>query len=124
MIFFDRSIPRSVAQALRLVRDDIRWLDDEFASDAPDRVWLREVGRRERLVVSRDKRSRHRPAERQAIIDNGVGCFVLVQSANPTQWEYLRLIVALLDHMEDLFATTARPFVYGIDRAGGLRRLV
>lgn len=64
MIFFDRAIPRSVAQALQLVRDDIRWLDDEFPSDTPDRVWLREVGRaprngKGRVAASQLRRANH-----------------------------------------------------------------
>ena len=124
MIFFDRSIPRSVARALQLVRDDVRWLDDEFPRDTSDREWLREVGQREWLVISRDKRIRWRPAEKQAIIDHRVGCFCITQGANPTRWEYLRLIAPLLDRMEDIFATVERPFIYGIDKAGNLTRLI
>ena len=124
MIFFDRSIPRSVAEALKLVRDDVRWLEDEFPGDVKDPVWLAEVGRREWLVLSRDKRIRYRPAEKQAIIQHRVGCFCIMQGSNPTRWEYLRLIVPLLDRMEEIFATVERPFLYGIDKAGNLTRLI
>ena len=46
MIFLDRSVPKSIAQALQLVRDDVRWLEDEFPHDTKDTEWLAEVARR------------------------------------------------------------------------------
>lgn len=124
MIFVDRSIPRSVAEALKLVRADVRWLEDEFPHDASDAEWLREMGIRGWLVIGRDRRIRYRPAEKQAILDYRVGYFCIAQDANPTRWEYLRLIVGTLDRMEMLFATTARPFIYGIYKDGAFRRLL
>jgi hypothetical protein len=124
MIFIDRSIPRSVAEALKLVRADVRWLEDEFPHDVKDADWLREAGRREWLVIGRDRRIRHRTAEKRAILDYRVGYFCIAQDANPTRWEYLRLIVGTLDQMEHLFATVERPFIYGIYRDGAFRRLL
>lgn len=124
MIFIDRSIPRSVAEALKLVREDVRWLEDEFAHDVPDADWLREVGSRGWLVIGRDRRIRYRPAEKQAILDHRVGYFCIAQDANPTRWEYLRLIVGTLDQMEQLFATVERPFIYGVYKDGAFRRLL
>src|SRR5688572_15089758 len=124
MIFIDRSIPRSVAEALKLVRADVRWLEDEFAHDVKDADWLREVGIRGWLVIGRDRRIHHRPAEKQAILDHRVGYFCIAQDANPTRWEFLRLIVTTLDQMELLFATIERPFIYGVYKDGALRRLL
>ncbi|MFN8636982.1 MAG: hypothetical protein U0893_24305 [Chloroflexota bacterium] len=124
MIFIDRSIPRSVDQALKLVRSDVRWLEDEFPHDVSDAEWLREIGIRGWLVIGRDRRIRHRPAEKQAILDYDVGYFCIAQDANPTRWEYLRLIVGTLDQMELVFGTVARPFIYGIYRDGAFRRLL
>jgi hypothetical protein len=124
MIFIDRSIPRSIAEALKLVRADVRWLEDEFAHDVTDAEWLREAGIRGWLVIGRDRRIRHRPAEKQAILDHRVGYFCIAQDANPTRWEYLWLIVTTLDQMELLFATVERPFIYGVYKDGAFRRLL
>src|SRR6266700_6040938 len=118
MIFIDRSISKRVAEALKCVRDDVRWLEDEFLHDTPDPAWLREVGQRGWLVVTRDKKVRSRPGERQSIIDNKVGCFCLTQRSNPTKWEYLKLIVSTLDKMESRFTETERPFIFGISKDG------
>ncbi|MEX2372586.1 MAG: hypothetical protein WD800_02170 [Dehalococcoidia bacterium] len=124
MIFIDRSIPRSVAQALQLVRDDVRWLEDEFDHDAPDAVWLAEVGVRGWMVITRDKHLRTRPAERRAILDGAVGCFVINQKQPLSRWEYLRLMARTLDDMEARFVAEDRPFIYLVNRYGGLRKFV
>jgi PIN like domain len=124
MIFIDRSVPKSVASALKMVRDDVRWLEDEFSHDIRDPDWLREIGSREWVVVTRDKRIRSRPGERTALMRAGVGCFCLIQGKDPTRWEYLKLIVSTLDEMEQLFRDTERPFLFGIGRTGIMRRII
>src|SRR3990172_10076825 len=106
MIFVDRSIPKGVAGALKQVRDDVRWLEDEFQHDTKETVWLPEIGRRGWLVVSRDKKIRTRPGERRALLEARVGCFILAQKQNLTRWDYLKLLTATLDEMLRLFAST------------------
>jgi len=123
VIFIDRSIPRSVASALKLVRDDVLWLEDRYPHDAADIVWLGDAGRQGWLVISRDKRIRFRPGEREQLRGAGVGAFILTQSRNPNRWQYLRLLCTTLDEMERRFAQTARPFVFGVDSQGRFRRV-
>lgn len=65
MIFIDRSIPKSVADALKQVRDDVIWLEDIFPHDAKEAAWLREAGTNGWLVVTRDNKIRSRPGERR-----------------------------------------------------------
>jgi hypothetical protein len=123
MIFIDRSVPKGVADALKKVREDVRWLEDEFQHDTKETVWLQEIGRRGWLVVSRDKKIRTRPGERRALLDAAVGCFIVAQKQNLTRWEYLKLLAATLDEMERVFASTERPFIYTVGRTGQLRRI-
>jgi len=123
MIFIDRSIPRGVADALKKVREDVRWLEDEFSHDTKETDWLPEIGRRGWLVVSRDKKIRTRPGERRALLDAGVGCFILAQKQNLTRWDYLKLLATTLDEMERVFANTERPFIYAVGRTGQFRRI-
>lgn len=118
MIFIDRSIPRSVARALKLVRDDVSWLEDHFAHNISDPVWLAHCGREGWLVISRDKRLRARPAERRAIIEWSVGAFVLTVREHLSRWQILQLVVVHLDEMERVFSAQPRPFLYTISKAG------
>ncbi len=122
MIFIDRSIPRDVADALSCVRDDVEWLEPRFAHDTPDTEWLAEAGRQGWVVVTRDKRIRIRRAERQAIEDHRVGCFVLASAGNLGRWETLKVVVPTLDEMVRRFDETPRPFIFTIDSALSFRR--
>ena len=120
MIFIDRSILKSIARALQLVRSDVKWLEDVFAHDVHDTDWLRDVGNWGWLVIMRDKRILTRPGERAALLENKVGAFYLTHTDNPTRWQVLRVIVGALDDMEEVFAREKRPFLYGLDRNGKL----
>lgn len=122
MIFIDRSIPRSVARALQKTRSDVRWLEDEFPHDAPDPYWLREVGLRGWMVISRDKNIRIHPAEHQEILDNNVGCFILAARKVLSKEEILASVQKHLPEMERLFSITPRPFIFTIDSAGQFRQ--
>jgi hypothetical protein len=123
VIFFDRSVPKSIASALKLVRDDVRWLEDVFDHSTKDTEWLKDVGAWGWLVISRDKKIRTRPGERRALLENAVGAFYLTHTDNPTRWEILKVVVCALDEMELIFETTSRPFLYGLDRYGKLRQI-
>lgn len=124
MILIDRSIPKPVAEALKRVRSDVSWLEDHFAHSTKDPDWLAVAGRNDWLVILRDKKIRTRHGERQAIIDNGVGCFILNQGSDPTKWQYLRLLALTLDEMIDKFRKTARPFIYTVSREGKMAQVL
>lgn len=87
-------------------------------------VWLRIAGEEGWLVVTRDQHIRRRPYERQVIEETRVGAFVSAQAQPPGRWEWLQILVCHLDLMEQLFATTPRPFIYGIYRNRSFRRLL
>lgn len=123
MTFVDASIPRSVAEALQKVRDDVLWIDDvpDLSPSTPDSTWLRRCGEEDWLALTRDKKIRTRHAERRAVTEGGVGLFVLAHTKNLTRWEQLRIIVANLDDMQDRYARTDRPFIFSLG-AGGIRQ--
>jgi hypothetical protein len=123
VIFFDRSVPRGVAEAVKQVREDACWLEDVFEEGwIKDREWIPEVGARGWLVITKDKKIRTRPEERRAIKENNVGCFILNYSQPLNRWEILKLVTSTLDEMEEKFANTPRPFLYLIDRNGRFRQ--
>src|SRR6185312_9396123 len=112
MIFLDRSIPKSVAEALKMVRTgDVMWLEDRYPHNAKDEEWIPDAGRAGWLVIARDKKIRTRSWQRELIRRHGVGCFIINQTTrDPTRWEYLKLLAKTLDEMERLHAERARPF--------------
>lgn len=123
MIFFDRSILRGVAEAVKQVRDDAVWLEDVFAHEhwVGETEWMPVCGRNGWLVVMRDKKVLTRREERRAIRENNVGCFNFTYKKNKTRWQTLQLVCATLDEMEEKFASTPRPFMYLINGNGSFK---
>jgi hypothetical protein len=87
ILFLDRSLGKHiVAEALRQAGAAVEVHDDHFLQDARDEEWLREVGQRGWIVLTRDDRIRYRLHERTALLQAGVRAFVLVRRslAGPT----------------------------------------
>ena len=124
MIFIDRSIPKSVATALKAVRNDVLWLEDRFVANTTDIEWLAEIGRLGWIAVLRDKRVNTRPGERLTIQHSGAGCFILNQGKDPTRWEYLKLLALTLDEMERRDGATARPYIFTVSKDGLFRQVL
>ena len=83
VFFVDRSLGRHiVARALRVAGVLVEVHDDHFAQNAPDEVWLPEVGRRGWAVLTKDERIRYRDAETTAAIAAGVALFILHRQGN------------------------------------------
>jgi PIN like domain len=75
-----------VAKALAYVRGDITWPgapDGPVSAGAADTNWLPIIGRAGLIVLTRDKRIRSRPLERQALLDHNVrACFLTNAAAS------------------------------------------
>jgi predicted nuclease of predicted toxin-antitoxin system len=124
VIFIDASVPRSVADEIKKVRPDARWIGDLFPLDTKDPVWLREAGRQGWLVITHDKKIRTRPGERRAIIESSAGCFILAYKQDLKKIEVAELVLSVLEDMEQIFDRTERPFIYTVSKSGEFRRYV
>ncbi|HVA89556.1 MAG TPA: hypothetical protein VNL71_06910 [Chloroflexota bacterium] len=54
----DRSLGRTLAERMREIGMDVHWLDDHFAQNAKDEVWLPEVGVSLIMLICQGKRWR------------------------------------------------------------------
>jgi hypothetical protein len=120
--FFDRSIGRRVPDALKLLGADVVKHDDLFDQRAPDDRWLTAAAHNGWTVVTKDKRIRFNEAERRAIRDARVGCFVLL-SPKLTRWTTARRLLQIWDRLEDIAARESRPSIYGVHADGSIRPL-
>lgn len=121
MIFMDCSVPRGVAKAVKKGEEDVRWLGEIFPVDTPDTHWLREAGNNGWLVITRDRKIRTRPGERGAIMEYGVGCFILTYKQPLTKEEITQMILENIEEMKRRFRQTPRPFIYTVSRRGQFR---
>jgi PIN like domain len=120
VFFVDRSLGRHVvARALRIAGALVEVHDDHFAQDAPDEVWLPEVGRRGWAVLTKDERIRYRDAETTAAITARVALFIFT-GKGMRGTAIADALVKALPAMRDLLRTHPRPFVAKVTRGGAV----
>ena len=78
VFFIDRCLgKKQIAAILRNAGWQVEIHDDHFSPGAEDRVWLREVGERGWIVLTKDQHIRYRETELKALIAANARAFVL-----------------------------------------------
>jgi predicted nuclease of predicted toxin-antitoxin system len=124
IFFLDRSLGKHiVADALRQAGAAVEAHDDHFSQDARDEEWLREVGQRGWIVLTRDDRIRYRFHERTALIQAGVRAFVLVRRSlsGPAM---AAAFVQALPAMQRFVVRHQAPFIARVTQAGNVSLLL
>ncbi|MCY7343483.1 MAG: hypothetical protein LH603_17040 [Pseudonocardia sp.] len=110
-----------VAKALAYVRGDITWPgapDGPVPVGAADTAWLPIVGQAGLVVLTRDKRIRSRPLERQTLLDHGVRACFLTSGGTLDLFSQLRLWLRYWDEIEALGAEQPAPWLASVTRNG------
>jgi hypothetical protein len=82
VFFVDPSLGgRYIAEALRAAGAKVEIHDDHFPRATPDVDWLKEIGRRGWVVLSKDERIRRNRTERAALEQTNVRAFFLTQQS-------------------------------------------
>lgn len=97
-------------------------LIDHFASDTKDEVWLRWVGEKGWVVLTKDRRIRKREAERSALLDAGAVAFVLI-AADLKGPQMAQAFVRAYPRMQKMLRDVEPPFIAEVDGAGKVRLL-
>jgi hypothetical protein len=108
---------RNVAQKLREAGAQAEKHDDHFAEDTPDVDWLAEVGVKEWVVLTKDKRIRHNPLEKKAVEVARLRVFTLSRG-NMTGEQMAQVFVKHLATIERLARKWAPPFVAVVSDSG------
>lgn len=121
ILFLDRSLGKGLGRNLRRIRGfpaTVETHDQHFAQNAPDDVWLAEIGQRGWFAIGQDYQHHLMDVEREAIRAHRVGVFYL-WGANASQWEQLRVLAKAWDRIEAV-TDTGPPFIYRIEKSGRL----
>ena len=123
VFFVDRSLGgKLVAGALRSAGAEVVAHDDVFDQNATDVEWLAEAGLRGWVVLTKDAAIRRHAYEKAMFRDASCRVFLLA-SGNMSGTEMAAAFVAALPRMRNLAATTDAPFLFGLTRAGTIKRL-
>ena len=88
-----------------------------FRHDAPDTEWLSEVGRRGWVVLTKDKRIRYNPLEKQALLAAGVRAFFLT-CGDMSGPDMAALFVRHLPAIERIARKAPGPVIALVSRSG------
>lgn len=112
VFFLDRNFGRkTVPQILRDAGFTIEVMDDHFARDTADEVWLEQVGRRGWFAVTLDEKIRYRRAEQEAVRRFRVGLFLLVRWKASRAEDLARALVKARVAMLRVARRQQRPFI-------------
>ena len=104
-------------EGLRNAGAQVEICTEHFPRGTKDHIWLPEVGRRGWAVLSRNKRIRWTPIERQAVVHSKVSKFTLV-GTRLTGAEIAKAFVKALPRMKRLLAKYDPPFFAKVYRDG------
>lgn len=100
-------------------RGDVTWPgapDGLVPAGATDATWLPVVGSAGLVVLTRDKRIRTRPIEREALLDHGVRACFLTSGGNLDLFTQLRLWLRHWDDIDALVAAKPGPWLASVTR--------
>jgi predicted nuclease of predicted toxin-antitoxin system len=91
--------------------------DDHFPRDEKDRVWLRTVGERGWVVLTKDQRLRYRPLEIAALRTSKARVFVLT-AGNLRGIEIAAVFVTALPRIFKILHSLRGPFIARVSQSG------
>ena len=114
VFFTDRDLGHLFPQILHEARVRVEEHADHFSHDTRDEDWLTEVAVRGWFCLTRDKRIRYKPNERNAAMRSGAGLFILI--GRTSHRELANNFVNTLRKVERFIQNHRYPFIAKIYR--------
>lgn len=114
VFFTDRDLGRELPGAVLAAGMVVESHADHFAHDTPDSDWIPIVSQRGWVILTRDRRMRYKPAEREAILRSGARVLILVGKV--THRELAINCVRSRARIESFIARNTAPFIARIYR--------
>lgn len=116
--FIDHSLGgKLIARRLRDLDAQVEILADHFPTETPDVAWLKAVGKKGWIVLSKDGRIRRDSVERAALKSAGVRALFLTQQGL-TGDEMAVIFANALPGMVSRTQSQPAPFIYTLSRGG------
>lgn len=121
--FVDRDLGPRVGTALRSVGVDVVLHGDRFDADTSDQHWIATMTAESRVILTRDRHLRTRPAER-AVFEDARARAIVVATGVSTPLEDLRSLLIAWSTIELHVAETPAPWMFGLSRDGKLTQYI
>jgi predicted nuclease of predicted toxin-antitoxin system len=122
--FFDNNLSEKLAQAMQLLDVDstIEHLRDNFRQNEPDEVWLKYVGEKGLILITRDQKIRKRRIELLVYKQHRVCAFILT-GKNLGRWREIKQLICAWEEIRSLAASEQRPFAFQVPPKGKIKPL-
>ena len=117
IFFIDRCLGNKLADTLRNVGATVEIHDDHFDPDMKDEDWLREVGERNWVVLTKDKKIASRRLELLGVAQGGVQLFAFVGGDIPGV-VVAQAFVNALENMRGFMRGNPAPFIAKVHQSG------
>ena len=97
-------------------------MDDYFEADVPDEEWLRFVGQKGWLAITKDKRIRYRTPALDVIKKEKVKLFIFTRG-NLTGTEMAEILTKAIPRIKRFLAKHEPPFIVTMAKSGELSRV-
>lgn len=109
-----------IGKTLAIARKDVVHVGHALIPECPlgvlDVAWIPEVGRRNLVVIARDRRIRSRPAELALLREAGLKVFWIAGKRDMATWDWLVRLVRHWETMDRIVADRPNgPWFYGIN---------
>lgn len=109
VFFTDRDLGKQFPALLRNAGISVERHSDHFPDDAKDEEWIVEVGKRDWVVLTHDKRIRYKPNELAAVRAAGIAMFVL--SGKTAHSVLAANFINTIDRIHAFLSKYDRPFI-------------
>lgn len=125
IFFFDENMPPKVAAALQALGTcEARHLVDYLPRGTPDEEVFAFVSSQGWFLVTQDARIKRKPHQRRALLESGIGAFILTGRAERSVEE---MMIFLLDRMPEILEAAQNvspPFIFGVPDRGAIESFV
>lgn len=115
--FIDTNLGQPLANGMRAFGEDVDHLKDHLPEDTPDREWLKYIGEKEYILITRDDNIRRNPVELKSLKDYNVGAFFL-GGKNRTRCQLIQQLVKNWPRIKEFAVKERKPFIFRIPPTG------
>ena len=107
--FFDNNLSMNLTQGMKSFGEDVVHLKEIFPEETDDTEWLKYIGEKKLILITRDLRVRQNPVERNALLKYKVGAFFL-GGKNLDRCKIIRQVVKNWPRIKEYASKTKPPF--------------
>ena len=115
--FFDNNLSINLTQGMKSFGEDVVHLKEIFPEETDDTEWLKYIGEKKLILITRDLRVRQNPVERNALLKYKVGAFFL-GGKNLDRCKIIRQVVQNWPRIKEYASKTKPPFAFRIPPKG------